>query len=368
MKRIYVLIALFAGISGTGFCGINPDAVSNKDSLVILFGKKTQIVIHTEDKEELQKLKNFDFNALFEKVLTLSETSQKTTAAKDTSFVLDGDSVTVKGNDVLVKDNDKSVTFTIRIGKNKDNYAYREDEQPEEIEISDDDSTIVIITSKSRPRERKEYRHERKHKDYRRTDDEFVIDLGLNNYLENDKFPDESNAAYGLRPLGSRYIALGYQLQTRIGGRKSPLSFNYGIEFSANNFMFDRDVIITKGTDAIEFTEANRNLRKSKLTVWYVSLPVMPVMLDFGRRGRFRIGAGGYAGYRIHSYSKIMYFEDGKQKDHNSSNFYLSNFRYGLIGQIGFKDINIFVKYDLNPLFSEGKGPDLRAISFGIRI
>jgi hypothetical protein len=143
-----------------------------------------------------------------------------------------------------------------------------------------------------------------------------------------------------------------------VGGRKSPLFINYGLEFSANNFMFDQNVSIQKGAETVEFTEAMRDLKKSKLTVWYVSLPVMP-MLNFGHRdnARFRIGAGGYIGYRIHSYSKIMYFDDGKKKEHERSNFYLNNFRYGLIGQVGFKDVNIFVKYDLNPLFAEGRGP-----------
>jgi hypothetical protein len=130
------------GISCGGFCGINPATISQRDSIIILFGKKTQIVIHTEDKQELQKLKDFDFNALFEQVISVTQTSPRTQASKDTSFVVNGDSVIIKGNDVLVKDNDKSISFTIRIGKSKDK------DTEEEIAISEDDSTVVVIRSK----------------------------------------------------------------------------------------------------------------------------------------------------------------------------------------------------------------------------
>lgn len=363
MKKIYALIALLAGISSTGFCNGSASA-SERDSIIILFGKKTQIVIQSQDREELKKLKNFDFNDLISQVIAVTEATQHTSsAAKDTSFVVNGDTIVMKGNEVVVKDNEDSnkVTFSIRIGKETD--------ETSKVEIKEEDSTVVIIRSRTTPKIRvKSEREERRRN--RRTDKEFVLDLGLNNYLENGQFPDENNAVYGLRPLGSRYIALGYQFQTRIGSRKSPLSINYGLELSANNFMFDTDARIRKSDTQVTFEETNLDLKKNKLTVLYISLPVMP-MLHFGNNN-FRIGAGGFVGYRMHSYSKIMYFEDGKRKDHEQSNYNLSNFRYGLVAQVGFKGINLFAKYDLNPLFTPGKGPsinnDLHALSFGIRL
>ncbi|QHT66470.1 PorT family protein [Rhodocytophaga rosea] len=377
MKKLYILIALFVGISSTGFCFTDPVIASEKDSIIVLFGKKTRIVVHSEDRQELQKLKNFDFNALFDQVLAVSEKSQSNTASKDTSFVMNGDSVIVRGSDVLVKDNDKSISFTIRIGKDKD-----EDTEEDELELSENDSTIVTIRSKRsssdsnyrRFRERRENR-ERHHK---RTEGEFRLDLGLNNYLENGQIPDQSNQPYELRPLGSRYGALSYIYKTRIGNQKSPFYLTHGIEFSANNFMFDGNSRIRKGVDGVTFEDTGIDLRRNKLTVWYLSIPVMP-MLDFkrARLGSFRFGFGGYVGYRIHSYSKIMYFDGGdREKDHEKSNFYLNNIRYGLQTQISLFGVNFFAKYDLNPLFSTGKGPspsvgpshELHALSFGIRL
>ena len=83
----------------------------------------------------------------------------------------------------------------------------------------------------------------------------------------------------------------------------------------------------------------------------------------------FRIGIGPYVGYRIDSYSKNVIEVDGeKHKDRNHENFYLDNFRYGLRLQIGFRDTDLFFNYDLNELFTAGKGPKLNAFSFGITL
>lgn len=352
MKKLLLLIALVAGISSTGYCRIQSDVSAVKDSIVILFGKKTQIVIHSQDKEELRKLKNYNFNQLMDQVITLMEAQESNTTTKsDTSLVVDGDTVVIRGSRVIIKDKDtnEEVAITIKIGKRKDDNDRR----------SKDDTTVIVVKSKE--------------KRFKRTESEFIVDLGLNNYLEKGKFPDEADKVYGLRPWGSRYIAFGHINKTRIGNRKSPLALHYGLELSVNNFMFEGDSRIRKGPDGILFEPTGRDLRKNKLTVFYINLPVM-TFLDFNKPnwGNFEIGFGGYVGYRLHSYSKIMYFESGREREHQRSNFHLNNLRYGLVGQIGLKGLSLFVKYDLNPLFVQGKGPnpnaDLQAISFGIRL
>lgn len=353
MKSICILIALLTGVSSVGFSSVRLNTIPEKDSIVILFGKKTQIVIHSQDKQELQQLRNYDFNALFSQVIAATEVSRhQSVEGTDTSFVANGDTVTMRGGDVTVKDSatGQIISFSVRVDAETD------------APVSSDDSTVVIIKSRKTSGRSNSYRSNR------RTSSEFTIDVGLNNYLENGKFPDESNAPYGLRPFGSRYVALSWLRQTRIGNKKSPLYVSYGLEFSANNFMFDGNEQLLKGDSAVFFEGVGENLDKNKLTVLYGSIPVMP-MLDFKRagRGNFKFGVGGYIGYRLHSYTKIKY-ADGGEKDHSRGNYYLTNFRYGLMTQVGISGINLFVKYDLNPLFSEGRGPDLNAISFGIRL
>lgn len=93
--------------------------------------------------------------------------------------------------------------------------------------------------------------------------------------------------------------------------------------------------------------------------------------VDFSSKGNhsssFRIGLGPYAGYRIGSYSKRTYKNNGElHREHNSDNFYLNNFRYGVRLQVGFRDVDLFFNYDLNNLFVDSKGPKLNAFSFGL--
>jgi hypothetical protein len=208
----------------------------------------------------------------------------------------------------------------------------------------------------------------------------FNIDLGLNNYLSPDGFPDETNAPYTVKPWGSWYIALGSMNETFL----SPtVSLQFGANVSWYNFKFqNKSVYVIRGEDEVEFPEnpemLDVNFRKSKLTVAYVNISLVP-MFNFGRKhydgwrvwdsnpkSGFRIGLGGYGGYRIGSYHKIKYKNDGTEKNNDHDSFYLENFRYGLRFQLGFRDTDVFFNYDLNNLFRENRGPELNAISFGI--
>ena len=81
----------------------------------------------------------------------------------------------------------------------------------------------------------------------------------------------------------------------------------------------------------------------------------------------FRIGAGVYGGYRIWSRTKYVYNDGGKKKDKNTSNLLLSDLRYGVRGQLGFRGVDFFIEYDLNEMFQENQGaPNLNRIQFGI--
>jgi hypothetical protein len=129
-----------------------------KDSVVILFGKSTRITLHAKDREELKALKDYDFNALLDQLVTLMEQDRR-----DTSFVMDGDTIVMRGGQVVIKGGGKKdpVTFSIKIGGG------------DGVQITNGDTTVTVN------RDRKS----------RVTRTEFVFDLGLNNYLENGRIP-----------------------------------------------------------------------------------------------------------------------------------------------------------------------------------
>ena len=206
----------------------------------------------------------------------------------------------------------------------------------------------------------------------------FYINVGLNNYLEKSSFPDGLGAPYGLRTGGSRYVALGmtrflpFVISQKMG-------LNYGIEVAWNNFMFQKDNILRQIQDSSgersstipidTYLDKDVSVKKSKFVLATVKVPVS---LRFRLSHKTSLDLGGYAGYRISSWTKIKYEDKGKsQKDRAYSNFNLSNFVYGVKGQLNLGDIGIFAEYGINPLFVAGKGPStsaLNTITLGISI
>jgi hypothetical protein len=204
----------------------------------------------------------------------------------------------------------------------------------------------------------------------------YNIDLGTNNYLSSDQFPDGSEP-YAVRPWGSWYLAGNSVQRTRLAKN---LFVEWGLGVSWYSFKFQEDnILMQKDELGVQFLSDSRGVDyvKSKLSATFINASLVPV-LDFGEHSRrhriwegdgdgFRFGIGPYVGYRISSKSKLVYESDGdREKEKNRDNFYLNNFRYGLRVQIGVRSTDLFINYDMNSLFADGKGPELNAISFGL--
>lgn len=197
-----------------------------------------------------------------------------------------------------------------------------------------------------------------------------LIEFGMNNYLENGSTPS-SNAAYNVRPWGSWYFAIGSLNRFRISRGFMIDGF---INVSWYNFKFQQDdTYVLRGDEQVEFVSnpeaLDASFDKSKLTVAYLNAALVP-MVNLGKKGGkngLLLGAGMYAGYRIGSYMKVKYDDGNTEKKKNHDPFYLNDFRYGVRFQAGLgDDVKVFVNYDLNELFREGRGPELNAFSFGI--
>lgn len=214
------------------------------------------------------------------------------------------------------------------------------------------------------------------------THNSFNIDLGINNYLEDGKSPEENNEPYAVRPWGSWYVALKSINDTHVAGS---LHLLWGADVSWYNFKFQNDNIrLTEGEDQVDFVESPAEFDpvKSKLTAAYINISMVPMVQLGQNRHRdracphwfywdddrgFRIGIGGYGGYKLASYTKTVVKDGGdKKKDRDKDGFYLNNIRYGLRLQAGFRHVDLFFNYDLNELFDEGRGPELNAFSFGV--
>lgn len=313
------------------------------DSLVILFGNKTRLVIHSNDKEGIRQLSNFDINKIIRDMGMKLDSAR----AGETFIVIDENKVQRYLQDTVLiatqQDGEVRVTIKESSGRSYD----RSD--------NDRDSDW---SNRNRNRRRKR--------------DNWSIGgdgggIGLNSLIEQRPTSGYPAESYQLRPLGSRYISLALsQMPTIARSQYVAFKIYYGLEVSWNNYMFENDVIAQKGSDGVVFADAGRDLKKSKLTFCSINLPVVPRLNFYNSSGRRlgHLGFGGYVGYRVDSYTKIKELDGNKERQH--SNFYLNDFRYGLVAHIGIARTNFFIKYDLNPMFQSGKGPDVRALSFGI--
>lgn len=200
----------------------------------------------------------------------------------------------------------------------------------------------------------------------------FVFDLGLN--ALTNQHPGAGQSAVDLRPGGSRYVNLGLNYTQRLGGRRSPLYLVLGPEFAFNNYMLngnDKWVNQNNVTSVVREANSTRQYDKTKLATAAVNLPLMLQLKlhDAHYRPTFSLAAGGFVGYRLASWTKLKYTTDGttyKDKDHGSYN--LEDFQYGLQGVVGYGQLHLFAKYNLNQLFKAGQGPDTQVVSFGVRL
>lgn len=191
---------------------------------------------------------------------------------------------------------------------------------------------------------------------------DFGFYVGLNNWAKG------STVGSSLDTWGSRYVALSFQRNiTLINGKQMDLALTYGPEIAWNNFMLEENNVVQLLGKQVVFKGFGQNLSKSKLVVPMLNLPMM---LNFGfEEAKFRIGLGGYIGYRIGGYSKLKY--EGGKKEKIKGSYGLEDFRYGLAAELGKrKGATLFVRYDLNQVFKveQTNAKGLQSWSIGLRL
>lgn len=199
-----------------------------------------------------------------------------------------------------------------------------------------------------------------------------MFELGLNNYLEGGKFPNDIGAQYAVKPWGSWNVALGGGLRWYVA---KSFSFDLGADFSWYNFKYaDKGTRIIETANDITFTTdpTGADYIRSKTTVPYFNVSLIP-MVHFGKSNSgvnhkmFRLGAGVYGGYRLGGNIKYEYEQDYTHSVYSKKgDYFLNSYKYGVKAIFGFSDFNIFASYDLSTLYADNKGPELNPISFGM--
>ncbi len=233
----------------------------------------------------------------------------------------------------------------------------------------DHDGKKVYVTGSAETRQARRDSLRQARRENKSSSTDFVLDLGLNALTNLRSGPGRPD----LRTLGSRYVNLGLDYKQRLGGRRSPLYLIFGPEFAFNNYMLEGNSkwLNQSGITSVVAETNGRQYQKTKLAT---STFTVPLLLQLNLPGphhhtSLRLGAGGFVGYRLGSWTKLKYFEDGNTyKDKDYGNYNLTDWQYGLQGVLGYRSLTFFAKYNLNNLFRDGQGPQAQTVSFGVRL
>jgi len=208
-----------------------------------------------------------------------------------------------------------------------------------------------------------------------RTANKLVFAIGFNNAIADGQSLGDTPYKLG----GSGFVELGWQWQTRIFKESNFARINYGLSLQWNKLDIKDDQYFVQNGDQTTLQNFPLDLRQAKFRITNL---VIPVHLEFGGSTKkqydnrvrystykkFKFGIGGYGGVRLGSMQKLRFddADNNRVKSKEKRNFNASNFVYGISGYIGYSDISLFAKYDLNPLFKD-QAVDQHNISLGLR-
>ncbi|OUJ74873.1 outer membrane beta-barrel protein [Hymenobacter crusticola] len=372
MKRFFSLLAflLLTTLAAPAFA--RTTSPSFTDTIVVKLPNQAVMTLFVKNKEQLRQLRNYKLDSLM--ILLDTYITQAETAGKNSK----NGQVTMEfypAKDQPGKAMPEQIRVTVRnsrsAGSSNDHVEVRlgpsfgvvvdEDGSSDNVKVH-----VGRMDTSNRDSVRKaksEARFNRVHHS------NFTMDLGLNT-LVNRGATAPNTYDYALRPLGSRYISFQWRHSWRLGAVGSPLYLVSGPEIAFNNYMFDNNARLF-ANDSMSYInrESTLNLQKSKLATTTLNLPLMAQLYFRDKKGHesFRLSAGGFVGYRLSSHTKLKYDRDGStKKDKDRGSYNLEDFQYGLQGIIGVRGLDLFVKYNLNDLFKENRGPQAQTLSFGI--
>ncbi|WP_406845268.1 hypothetical protein [Flavobacterium soyae] len=234
--------------------------------------------------------------------------------------------------------------------------------------IKEDSSRVYMIRWKS-PKRDKDSIHGEK-----RTTSQFVFAMGLNNTMVDGKLQDSN-----YRFMGSHFYEWGITYNSRLMKNDNLLHAKYGLSLMYNNIRPTENRSFVVNGDQTDLVENPVHLTESRFRNVYLAAPVH-LEFDFTKaresNGKkyfkthksFRFGVGGYAGINVKSKQILKFEEDDlKYKTTIKGDYNVNNFIYGLSSYIGYRELSLYFKYDLNPIFQDNLTKE-NNVSLGLRL
>lgn len=149
------------------------------------------------------------------------------------------------------------------------------------------------------------------------------------------------------------------------------LGITTGLGFQWNRYELQKNVDLFSNADSLyALANAINHYRTNVLNATFLQFPLL---LDFNAKAEqekhllFSLGIIG--GLRLGSNWKTKWESDGHwNKTKTINDFNLNALSANAYAQIGYGKVGVFLQYGLNDVFRQGKGPELRPVSAGIKI
>ncbi|MEH0157586.1 porin family protein [Limibacter armeniacum] len=194
----------------------------------------------------------------------------------------------------------------------------------------------------------------------------FYFDLGLA-MLDEEPFDLETQ---------SRGINISYMYEFTLGSEK--FTFHPGLGYGHESYFFDDDITLGKvdgKTVGFPISEGLivDDVKKTKLAVNYIDVPLEFRFRTHPGKNAFRIGVGVKGGVLFDAHTKVKYeVGDDNQKLKNKADFNLNRFRAGGTLRIGYGAFNVFGYYSFTNLFEDDAfvnfSDDTRTIVVGLTL
>lgn len=375
MKRLSALLAALLLLALAAPCFARPALPTHlDDTIVVKLPNQAIMTLFVKNRQQLRELRAYKLDSLMillDNYIAQAETAGKSSKSEQVTMEFypakdqpgrqlpEQIRITMRGEDNAPRRGDKVEVsmgnlFGVKVEENADDNG--NDRVSVHLGSLDSDSLKAA---------------KREQKINRSGHSEFGIDLGLNALL--NKSVAQNQVSPSLRAVGSRYLSLNWHYLQRLGNTRSPLYILTGPEVSFNNYMLEGNnrFVNLNGITSVQNTP-DLSLEKSKLATSTLNLPLM-ALLNFRNAQHtsvFRLGVGGFVGYRLGSHTKIKYNdEEHTRKDKDRDSYNLQDFQYGLQGTIGLRSLTLFAKYNLNELFQNQRSSfQGNTLSFGISL
>ncbi len=217
----------------------------------------------------------------------------------------------------------------------------------------------------------------KKRRSERRTTCMPLFAFGKNNVITNGDLGTINDSDFHI--MRSRFYEWGFTAKTRLVKDNNLLHMRYGFSFMYNNLRPQENTYFVKDGNQTVLADFPAILTKEPY-FRNVQL-VFPVHLEFDftkkrtyddrvvyrTQRSFRFGLGAYAGFNTRTVQKLRFRENGNDvKMKVRGDFNTNQFIYGTSAYIGYRDVSLYMKYELNPMF-KANNIDQNNISLGIR-